>query len=158
MQQPENSIEPDSTKSMAAPYRSWLSPANAAAILICFVGTGALLWVLRAEHPAQSGILPPCPFHFLTGFYCPGCGSLRATHYLLNGQFMSALDSNALALAALPLLIWAFLSHILITVGKRPLPGAERLSNTGWPTLLTIIFAFWVLRNLPCFPFNLLAP
>ncbi|MDI6797983.1 MAG: DUF2752 domain-containing protein [Desulfatibacillaceae bacterium] len=158
MQQPVKSLMPDAAKSAAAPYRAWLSPANAGAMMICLVGAGALLWILRAEHPAQSGIFPPCPFHFLTGFYCPGCGALRTIHYLSNGRALSALDSNFLVVAFLPLLTWAFFSHILIAAGKKPLPGAERLLNTSWPILLTIIFVFWIARNLPFFPFNLLAP
>ncbi|PYV86056.1 MAG: hypothetical protein DMG90_22080 [Acidobacteria bacterium] len=48
---------------------------------LVLIGT---LTILRTSNPASSGIFPPCPFLWLTGFYCPGCGSLRALHQLLH--------------------------------------------------------------------------
>ena len=34
--------------------------------------------------------LPPCLFHLISGYYCPGCGGTRAVRALLHGQFAKA--------------------------------------------------------------------
>ena len=36
--------------------------------------------------PGSTPFLPPCPFHLLTGFYCPGCGTQVETEYLPPGH------------------------------------------------------------------------
>lgn len=38
--------------------------------------------------------LPPCLFHLITGFYCPGCGSTRAVIALLHGDILLSLRQN----------------------------------------------------------------
>ena len=40
--------------------------------------------------PAKSAWFPRCPFLVLTGLKCPGCGSQRVIHSLLNGDIASA--------------------------------------------------------------------
>lgn len=34
--------------------------------------------------------LPPCLFHLISGYYCPGCGGTRAVRALLHGQFLQS--------------------------------------------------------------------
>ena len=67
---------------------------------------GALIIVaaagLLAMDPVRGGILPGCPFHALTGLYCPGCGSCRALHQLLSGHVGAAISYNLLTILALP--------------------------------------------------------
>lgn len=45
---------------------------------------------------------PPCLFHSLTGYQCPGCGSTRAARLLLQGEFHEAFRMNALFVLLLP--------------------------------------------------------
>ena len=33
-----------------------------------------------------SALLPTCALHYVTGYYCPGCGGTRAINALLHGQ------------------------------------------------------------------------
>ena len=33
---------------------------------------------------------PPCAFHRLTGFYCPGCGGTRAVKALFHGKIITS--------------------------------------------------------------------
>ncbi|MGA8200207.1 MAG: DUF2752 domain-containing protein, partial [Candidatus Sulfotelmatobacter sp.] len=56
--------------------------------------------------PATSGLFPPCPLHYLTGWYCPGCGSLRALHQLLHGNLSAAWALNPLTVLLLPFLVY----------------------------------------------------
>jgi len=128
------------------------------------VATLVLLWIAAAlvtlyfhDPAAAAGFFPPCPFHYLTGLHCPGCGTLRATHQLLHGHPLAALDLNPLMVLSLPFIAYALVSYIGKTFANRPLP------RVFWPpwaiwTLLGLIVAYWVLRNIPVYPLSLLAP
>ncbi|RZK22967.1 MAG: DUF2752 domain-containing protein [Hymenobacter sp.] len=123
---------------MARPYRVGLA-------LLLALGAGALYYGLDpARYP-----FPRCPFYLLTGLFCPGCGSQRATHALLHGHVGQAAGLNLLAVAALPLLaigavdgVWAGLTGV---------PRRAALLYRPWLGWLTVActLAFAVLRNLP---------
>lgn len=125
---------------------------------IVLTTVGALIYV-RFYQPVAGGpgLYPSCPFYALTGFHCPGCGTLRGLHQLLNGHPIAALDLNPLMVLTLPFLAYVFVSQILIAVRGR---GLRRIFVK--PYLITAIFwvvlAFWVLRNIPVYPFTILAP
>jgi hypothetical protein len=113
--------------------------------------------VLFRHNPAGSMIFPPCPFRALTGLYCPGCGSLRAVHQLLHGHLGSAFALNPLLIIVLPFMGYAFVSYGMMSFGKqRPalLPAPAYL---GWLMLIVIVL-YGILRNIPDYPFCLLAP
>jgi hypothetical protein len=61
----------------------------------------AALVPLAAFDPATTWWFPPCPFHALTGWLCPLCGSLRAMHALLTGAPLAALAFNPLTIVGL---------------------------------------------------------
>jgi len=123
--------------------RHW---AAAAAALAC--AAGAALFFLD---PAHGGIFPPCPFRALTGYLCPGCGTLRALHQLLHGHFAAAFRLNPLSISTLPFVGYASARSLLEAVTGRPLPRDFIRSFVIW-ALLAAILAFWVLRNTPLFP------
>lgn len=118
--------------------------------------TVAALVILFFYSPTQYPIYPRCPLHAWTGLHCPGCGSLRAVHSLLHGDFLSALRCNALLILSSPFLA-------LLLVNSVPAPGDKRLLKFEprpiwiW-TFVGVMLAFGVLRNLPFAPFSLLAP
>lgn len=105
----------------------------------------------------DPGLFPPCPFRALTGFHCPGCGTLRGLHQLLHGHLLGALSFNPLMVLFLPFLGYAVLSNAVFSTGGRRLPGF-RLPATGIWLLLGAIILFWILRNVPAYPFSMLAP
>jgi hypothetical protein len=114
------------------------------------------IWLLRTFDPnAATSPFPECMFHAFTGWYCVGCGMTRALHALVHGDITLAFSMNPLAMSLLSLL---------------PMLGAWKL---GWQprvlrpivTLLAepkfwlvLLPGYWIARNLPWFPFNLLAP
>ena len=117
----------------------WLLLAAGAAYLFVF-------------EPGKSGFFPACPFRLLTGFTCPGCGSTRALHQIVHGDFAAAFTLNPLLLLALPFLLFALLRYSVIVMrGGVPRPNA--LPASYLYALFGIIVSFWVFRNTPFYPF-----
>lgn len=126
------------------------------AVAISLLVAGGLI-LLYVRDPAVPGFFPPCPFLFLTGFYCPGCGALRTLHELMHFHFAHAFELNALVvISVLPLGIylarWLLAFSNLMQLKARPLP------KSAYYSVLFVLLTFWLLRNLPWYPFSLLAP
>jgi hypothetical protein len=119
--------------------------------------TVVILCFLLFFDPAKSDFYPPCPFYTVTGFYCPGCGSLRAIHQLCCGNLVAAFGLNPLMVLSLPFLVYTFISYVTVLRGKPMLPVAHIPAFGIWVILLIIVM-FCVLRNIPLYPFTLLAP
>ena len=122
--------------------------------VLVFLGMLALyvLW-----NPTETNVFPKCPFYSVTGIYCPGCGSQRAVHKLLNGSVIEGVRHNYLiVLLALVLLYQAFMFIMNTMLGK----GVTNLLHKSKVTLGILVFVilFWVLRNINLFPFTELAP
>ena len=109
------------------------------------VGLAVALAADVAFDPHQRHI-PLCPFHAVTGLWCPLCGGLRAADSLAHGRIVTALHENALFVTSLPLLFaWWLYWLVQSSTGRvRPLP-ISRFT----PVLVTIAVAFAVVRNLP---------
>ena len=123
---------------------------------ICAV-TGAAILMLDFFDPATSGLFPPCPLRYLTGWYCPGCGSLRALHQLLHGNLAAAWALNPLTVILLPFLAYGIASYAVFEIRGRHLPRLF-LPAVSIRVLGAVIILFGIARNIPFHPFDLLAP
>ncbi|MBK9180604.1 MAG: DUF2752 domain-containing protein [Acidimicrobiales bacterium] len=130
---------------------AWTGPAAVAA------GALAGCALLAGVDPNDGGF-PACPFHAVTGWWCPGCGTLRATHALTRGHLGEAAGLNVLWVLAVPVLVYVWVAYALRSVGGPRLPRLERLPRSVLAGLLVVTAAFWVARNLPSAPFSGLAP
>lgn len=114
------------------------------------------VWLLRTFDPNAAGSpFPACMFHALTGWYCIGCGMTRALHALAHGDVPRAFSMNPLAMAMLaisPLLLgWK--------LGWQPAWLRPLIAVVAEPKFwLVLLPVYWIARNLPWFPFTLLAP
>jgi hypothetical protein len=83
---------------------------------------------------------PKCPIYWTTGIHCPGCGGLRATSALLDGNFVAALNQN----------IFVFLAPVLVGVGFL-VPRAKKphLTKTFIAVVAVVALVYTILRNLP---------
>ena len=133
---------------MNATDKSRIWPSTYVAVAFA---AGAFVFLFN---PERYDFYPPCMFHSITGFWCPGCGSTRAIHHLLHGHVGAALSLNPLLVLLLPVLATGWL---LERTG--PKPGRRLLSNPifAW-SLVVIVLSFWILRNLPLPLFEKLAP
>ena len=113
-------------------------------------------FVVGYFNPTTAGFFPTCPFHAITGLNCPGCGLTRGFNSLFRGDILGAIQFNALLPFFAFLFVYFAFSLFLIVV---------RGYGLSWkiftPTIVTafLIFTifFAVARNLPFYPFNLLA-
>jgi hypothetical protein len=124
---------------------SWVvsSKINIILIAITIAGLGILY---KLFNPANFPF-PQCPFLMVTGYQCPGCGSQRAVHHLLNFDFSSAFALNPLLIISMPYILLGF------ALEKLP-PNNNRLK---WRKLLygqhaiiiclVIVLLFWAARN-----------
>jgi hypothetical protein len=119
--------------------------------------SSTVFFVFNNINPSVSSFFPPCPFHKLTGLYCPGCGSLRALHQLLHGNISKSFNYNPLMILSLPFIIYSFLSYIIEEIIGKSLPKIFIPAFYIW-ILLVIILLFGILRNIRIYPFYLLAP
>ena len=125
-------------------------------LLAALAGTAGL-FLLHRFPPTEDSFYPRCLFHTVTGLHCPGCGTTRCLHALLHGQVRQAAAYNALALLALPLLVfWAARWGLAFLRGVPP--RARPLPRWAYVVLVGALLAFSVLRNLGTPPFDALAP
>ncbi len=94
--------------------RAWAPPA-----LVLGVVVAATAYVAAVD-PGQPGHYPTCPFLAVTGYYCPGCGSLRMVHALTHGHVAEAFGRNPLAFAVLPFITYLWGQWTLSAVRGRP--------------------------------------
>lgn len=116
--------------------------------LIVFLAVAiAALVVYASVNPENTWWMPKCPVHLITGLDCPGCGSQRALHSLLNGNFAAAFHYNAFLILLLPFLI--FLGVVEINRKKWP----KTYKKLGHPAIVIPLFllvvAWTVWRNIP---------
>jgi Protein of unknown function (DUF2752) len=109
-------------------------------------------------NPLAVDFYPRCVLYLATGVYCPGCGALRAAHALLHGRILTALDYNALFVVALPFLAWAAAAQVMQAWTGRPVLPTVALSGRTARAILWVFIVFTVLRNIPVYPLNVLAP
>ena len=104
------------------------------AFMVLAVVAGAVL--LRFCDPTKYALFPKCPFNVLTGLKCPGCGTARAIHSALNGQWGDAISMNPILVIVIPLI-----AVMLI------FPNVARNKYVGYVTC-TIVVLYWIVRNL----------
>jgi hypothetical protein len=115
---------------------------------VATIGTiGALTVALHLRDPHSSGSWGFCPSAAM-GFYCPGCGGLRAVNDLSNLQLADAASSNLAFVVALPFLlaglaVWT-LDRWRGHTRRVPMALVTRVGLTG----LALVAVFTVLRNL----------
>lgn len=145
---------PEISISLRSTGRKTLKPKTA--ILTALIAAAGIA-VLFLFNPSSVDFYPPCIFHSLTGLNCPGCGTARALHQLLHGNIAAAARCNVLTLALLPLLLFAGARSLAVHISKTPYKPFFK--SAFWPWLIVIaIILFGILRNIPIYPFNLLAP
>lgn len=96
--------------------------------------------------PATAGFFPRCPSKYFFGYDCPGCGSQRALHALLHGDFAAAFAYNAYLFFIIPFLFLFFFSYVFRN--RFPRLHAAVDSTVSAVIVLVLTIAWWIVRNL----------
>lgn len=117
-------------------------------VLIASLFFGVAL-LYQSYNPEESTLFPTCPFLEMTGLQCPGCGSQRAVHHLLNLDFYGAAKQNFLLVISIPYIILGLIFDAIERPSERALRWRKKLygRNAIFVTL-SIIISFWILRNI----------
>lgn len=128
-------------------------------VVFAVIGLVAGLVVLGVLPPTGNSFYPKCMSYQLAGIHCPGCGMTRAVHAALNGRFVEALSQNVLVVVAVPYLLFTFLRGLWHYLWQTP-PRPRRFRWPKWVTvvLIALLVLFTVARNIPTYPFTMLAP
>mgnify|MGYP001047803120 CR=1 FL=1 len=120
---------------------------RASAPILSAVAALAALAAVGAVDPNEPGHYPTCPFLAVTGWFCPGCGSLRALHALAHGDVREALARNPLMVVTVPALVLWWAVWLVRVARGRP---RRRLAPawTIW-ALFAVVVGFAVARNVP---------
>lgn len=115
--------------------------------LAMVAGVGAVT-VLYFFDPAETPFFPKCPTYTLLGLQCPGCGSTRALHQFLKGNWSAAFRLNPVVPLLAPVLIYSIAVEALRqAIGNRswlrPVPDRVLL------LIAILLIGFGVVRNLP---------
>ena len=105
-----------------------------------------LIFIYSHFSPENSVWFPKCIFLQLTGLKCPGCGSQRVVHNLLNFNIHKAFEANAFLVLSLP-----YIFALLVSI---PLKSrCSKFYNTlnSVPVIITVgilVIVWWIIRNI----------
>ena len=115
--------------------------------LVGAVGLAAVLYVSQVD-PNEPGHYPTCPWLWLTGTYCPGCGTLRMLHAFTHGHFAHGFGLNPLGAV---IAVWAVVEY-----GRWTWASLTGRTYGSWPRniywawgVVAVIITYWIARNLP---------
>ncbi len=129
----------------------------ASKIAVLTIALSGFIAIYYLFNPSQV-VFIPCPLYFTTGLYCPGCGSQRAIHALLHVDIVSAFRFNPLMVLTMPILIYGLgitLTNWVKGTRYRFMLFYSKFFIYGY---FGTALVYWVLRNIPYAPFNILAP
>ncbi len=108
---------------------------------------------------ASQGLTMKCVTYEQTGLYCPGCGETRAFHAMLHGHILEAFDYNLLFPFVAVIMFWFFLVGLTTLIfRKRVMWIPETFPLWAAILIAVVIVLFTILRNIPTWPFSILAP
>ena len=108
-------------------------------------------------NPSQYNFYPKCPLYSITGMYCPGCGSQRAIHQIINGNIIEGIRFNYLLLLLFLVLLYQSMHFVISKLSKKTFSNILHQPITT-ELILVLVIVFWIFRNIKIYPFNELAP
>lgn len=105
----------------------------------------AIIWLLFLDY-----IHYICPFRFLFGLWCPGCGGTRMIKSLFHLDFYQAFRYNPLLFILLICGIIYLIINIVLYIKKKALikPSVKILVF-----ILILLIVYMILRNIPLFSY-----
>jgi len=113
------------------------------------LGAGAVVIVILAMwHPDDVSWAPTCLWREATGLDCPGCGTGRGVHHLLQGDPAAAWGLNPMMiLLGIPAAAVVIFGEAVILCRGRRVRWPSLPVWVGWAIML-VLAAWWIGRNL----------
>lgn len=141
------------SQEVCADRKSWwkLMPT-----LIAITMVSAVIFVAQYEPVANKQYYPQCGFKNATGYDCPGCGGLRATHAITHGRIIEAFRFHPGFVLSLPILGYLFVLWIRDwrRIGEMPVPLVQPECNRPLIWITALFLSFGIIRNIPLEPFS----
>lgn len=100
-----------------------------------------------------------CGIHKATGIHCPGCGGTRCAQSIIKGDWSAAMGYNAMLMTGLALITTLFTFLIIrVTILGKPAPKIPHIKTRWIWIAVSGILLFTILRNIPSYPWSILAP
>ena len=115
-------------------------------ILMALFAMGAA--VIHIKGKTILNYVPPCMFHRVTGYYCPGCGGTRAVFTFFRGDIVRAFKFHPFVPYTVILGGWFMLSQTIQRLsGDRIKIGMNVRIVYVW-IALGIIALNWIIKNM----------
>lgn len=135
-----------------------LKPLKIIALILLLTCIGLVLFYYYQNNPSNNqSFFVVCLTNLWFDLDCLGCGGQRALHQLLHGNVKMAVRNNALFVLGLP--FWIYVTFVFVcnqVLGKKYQSPILSHPYFAW-IFIGIIILFMILRNLPWYPFDLLA-
>lgn len=114
--------------------------------IILFLGIIAII-ILLFFNPVEHVWYPKCFFYQITGFECPSCGTQRAFHAMLHGNFKKAFLYNPFLFFVLPYVIGLVWSKLSKRKWAKEIYNMLSHSKVVY-TYVVLYFLWWIIRNI----------
>ena len=116
----------------------------------------AVFFVAQYEPVANKQYYPQCGFKKATGYDCPGCGGLRATHAFTHGRVIEAFRFHPGFVLSLPIVVYLFVLWIREwrCIGEMPVPLVQPECNLPLIWIAVLFLSLGIVRNIPTPPFT----
>lgn len=112
-------------------------------VLASFAAISVLLFPLLQDYIQ----LPPCWFHLITGYYCPGCGGTRALRALIHGHFLQAVWFHPFVPYTAAVYLYFMATQAVERISRRRFPIGMRYHNYLVWTAVGLILGNFILKN-----------
>lgn len=92
--------------------------------------------------------LPPCWFHLITGYYCPGCGGTRALRALFHGHFLQAVWFHPFVPYTAVVYLYFMVTQTVERISRGRFPIGMRYHNYLVWTAVVLILGNFILKNV----------
>lgn len=96
----------------------------------------------------SGGRMPPCVFHTLTGYFCPGCGGTRSLKALLSGQFLVCVVDFPMIMYAAVIYTWFMISQTIDRISRHRIPIGMKYRHAWVYASLVIVIIHFIVKNL----------
>ncbi len=92
--------------------------------------------------------MPPCIFHTLTGYYCPGCGGTRSLKALLSGKLLVCMVDFPMIFYATVVFAWFMISQTIERISRHRILVGMKYRHAWIYASLVIVMIHFVVKNL----------